>query len=153
LKKSLADVIFELGEYYAFIISAFLYNDIHRLPTEEDIKSCDKQERNLQRAIVACRDLLDLTAHEPGIKGPFPGDFYNEMIISTQNLLDRLCNLKSAVVCMPIEVRRQTTHPSVYLYRRDMVSKQNHQVSTVGSMVLISFPHGRLRRCYSIFIP
>lgn len=76
----------------------------------------------MQRAIVACRDLLDLTAHEPGLKAPFPTEFYNEMIISTQNLLDRLCNLKCAVAYMPIEVRRQTINPTVYLYRRDMVS-------------------------------
>ncbi|KAI9283636.1 hypothetical protein BC943DRAFT_280678 [Umbelopsis sp. AD052] len=122
LKKSVADVIYELGEYYAFIISAFLYDDIHRIHSPDDIKSCEKQERSLQRAIVACRELLKLTLHEPGLKAPFPTDFYSEMITSTQNLLDRLCNLKCAVVDMPVEVRRKTINPSVYLYRRDMTA-------------------------------
>ncbi|KAH8557090.1 hypothetical protein BGW37DRAFT_537718 [Umbelopsis sp. PMI_123] len=122
LKISLSDVIFELGEYYAFIISAFLYDDVHREHSPDDIKSCEKQERNLQRAIVACRELLNLTFHEPGLKAPFPTDFYDEMIITTQNLLDRLCNLKCAVVDMPIEVRKKTINPSVYLYRRDMTA-------------------------------
>ncbi|KAM3579788.1 hypothetical protein VKS41_007869 [Umbelopsis sp. WA50703] len=122
LRKSLADVIIELGEYYAFLISAFLYDDIHRLPAMEDIKSCEKQERNLQRAIVACRDLLNLTYHEPGLKAPFPTEFYNEMITTTQNLLDRLCNMRCAVVYMPIEVRKETVNADVYLYRRDMTA-------------------------------
>ncbi|KAG2171597.1 hypothetical protein INT43_008323, partial [Umbelopsis isabellina] len=122
LRKALADVILELGEYYAFLISAFLYDDVHRLPAAEDIKSCDKQERNLQRAIVACRDLLDLTYHEPGLKAPFPTEFYNEMITTTQNLLDRLCNLRCAVVHMPIDVRKETVNADVYLYRRDMTA-------------------------------
>jgi hypothetical protein len=164
LRKSLADVIIELGEYYAFLISAFLYDDIHRLPAMEDIKSCEKQERNLQRAIVACRDLLNLTYHEPGLKAPFPTEFYNEMITTTQNLLDRLCNMRCAVVYMPIEVRKETVNADVYLYRRDMVRTQKSnnkdgfeaisyvvvRVLTFGFFFIFIFVHYRPQRFYCI---
>lgn len=75
---------------------------------------------------------LPCSKHRPNrgllqrLKGPFPKDFYKEMIVSTRNLLDRLMSIRIALTNMPLEVKNDICKRELNVYRRDMVSYYQH---------------------------
>lgn len=114
-------MIGELGDYYTYLMGTFLFG-CHTKPAEDDIKRAQKLEGSIQKSINACNVLLELTDHEPRLKGTYPKAFYKEMIVSTRNLLDRLMSIRIALTNMPLEVKNDICKRELNVYRRDMVS-------------------------------
>ncbi|KAF7725301.1 hypothetical protein EC973_000311 [Apophysomyces ossiformis] len=121
-RKTISAIINELGEYYTYLTSNFLYHDINMPPSEEDIKTAEKMERKIQSSIDASFVLLQLTEHEPRLKAPFLKSFYGSMIVSLRNLLDRLMSMRTALTKMPLEVKQDICRPEYYVLRRKMIS-------------------------------
>ncbi|KAI9495945.1 hypothetical protein BDB00DRAFT_811080 [Zychaea mexicana] len=122
VRKSVAGIIGELGDYYTFLMGTFLFHDHQNLPSDEDEKKAQKMEGGIQKSINACSVLLELTDHEPRLKGPFPKDFYKEMIVSTRNLLDRLLTIRTALISMPASVKKDICLQEYNVHRRDMTA-------------------------------
>lgn len=122
VRKSVAGIIGELGDYYAYLMGTFLFHDPQIPPKLDDIKSAQKMEGKIQKSINACAVLLELTDHEPRLKGPFPKAFYSEMIVSTRNLLDRMLSIRIALSKMPTSVKKNICMREYNIHRRDMVS-------------------------------
>ena len=93
-------------------------------PSAEDVKKAQKMEGRIQKAINGCSVLLELTDHEPRLKGPFPKDFYKEMIVSTLNLLDRMLSIRISLASMPRSVKNDICLQDYNIHRRDMVKKR-----------------------------
>ncbi|KAG0167567.1 hypothetical protein DFQ30_005904 [Apophysomyces sp. BC1015] len=121
-RKTISGIINELGEYYTYLTSTFLYHDPHVPPSDEDIKTAEKMERKIQSSIDASFVLLQLTEHEPRFKAPFLKNFYESMIVSMRNLLDRLMSMRTALTKMPLEVKQDICQPEYYVLRREMIS-------------------------------
>ncbi|KAL0085688.1 hypothetical protein J3Q64DRAFT_1809690 [Phycomyces blakesleeanus] len=139
-RKSIAAVISELGDYYSYLMGTFFYHDPMFPPTEDDIKFGQKMERNIQSSIDSCSTLLELTDHEPRFKGPFPKEFYQEMIISTRNLLDRMMSIRVALEKMPQSVKRDLCSKEYYTYRRDLMSSMILHFYTLSSSLRSKIP-------------
>jgi len=56
--------------------------------------SADGRELHLQSQLSSLRDLLAQTRNEPRLKGPFAFDFYNEVLLSCERMLDRLHSMR-----------------------------------------------------------
>lgn len=128
IRKSLAAVVSDLGDYYSYVMGTFLYHDEGLFPTEDEFEEANQIERKLEKMLVTCHVLLELTDHEPRIKGPFPKEFYKEIIVSTNNLLDRMISLRIILMSMSPDVKKTVRNLDKYLYRRDMVieKKKKH---------------------------
>lgn len=123
VRETLASTMGDLGDYYSYIMGTFLYHDEGLYPTDDEFKEAEKMERKLENMLKTCNELLELTDHEPRLKGPFPKDFYKEILISTHNLLDRMVSLRVCLVKMSPKVKKTVRKMDKYLYRRDMVIK------------------------------
>lgn len=123
VRKTLANTISDLGDYYSYIMGTFLYHNESLSPTDDEFKEAEKMERKLEKTLNTCNELLELTDHEPRLKGPFPKEFYKEMLVSVHNLLDRMVSLRICLMKMTPEVKNTVRKMDKYLYRRDMVIK------------------------------
>ena len=128
VRKSLAGIIGELGDYYTYLIGTFLFHDKDSQPSDEDVKKAQKMEGRIQKSINACSVLLELTDHEPRLKGPFPKDFYKEMIVSTLNLLDRMLSIRTSLASMPRSVKNDICLQDYNIHRRDMVKTKKNVI-------------------------
>lgn len=54
----------------------------------------DGRELHLQSQLSSLRDLLAQTRNEPRLKGPFAFEFYNEVLLSCERMLDRLHSMR-----------------------------------------------------------
>jgi uncharacterized membrane protein YgaE (UPF0421/DUF939 family) len=122
VRKSLASTVSDLGDYYSYVVGTFLYHDESLFPTKDEFEEAEKMEHKLEKMLNTCNELLNLTDHEPRLKGPFPKEFYKEMLISTRNLLDRMMSLRTTLMKMSPEVKKTVRNLDKYLYRRDMVN-------------------------------
>ena len=121
-RQSVSSIANRLGEYYNFLTGTFLYHDLSIPPSEDDIKRCTQMEQKIQSSINATSVLLELTDHEPRLKGPFPKKIYREMLNSTQAILDNLGSIRVALLQMPWIVKLDICNQHHYKYRRDMVN-------------------------------
>ncbi|KAI7864354.1 hypothetical protein BDF14DRAFT_1732339 [Spinellus fusiger] len=119
-RKSISLVIHELGDYYAYLMGTFLYHDPLVPPSEEDIRQSQKMESKIQSSIDSCSMLLELTDHEPRLKGPFPKEFYKEMLISIRNILDRIMSIRIALTKMPEVVKHSICKKDTHYHRHHM---------------------------------
>lgn len=78
-------------------------------------------EDKIQASLNASSVLLDLTDHEPRLKGPFPKEFYRQILASSQAILDHMGSMRVALTEMPIAVKLEICNQEHYPYRRDMV--------------------------------
>ncbi|KAI8092100.1 hypothetical protein BDF21DRAFT_436776 [Thamnidium elegans] len=122
VRKMLASAIGDIGDYYSYIMGTFLYHDQGLFPTEDEFEEAQKMEHNLEKKLIACNELLQLTDHEPRLKGPFPKEFYKDILVSSHNLLDRMMSLRVCLTKMSPEVKHTVRRMDKYLYRRDMVA-------------------------------
>ncbi|KAI9256366.1 hypothetical protein EDC94DRAFT_616226 [Helicostylum pulchrum] len=122
VRKTLASAIGDIGDYYSYIMGTFLYHDQGLFPTEDEFEEAQKMEHNLEKKLIACNELLQLTDHEPRLKGPFPKEFYKDILVSSHNLLDRMMSLRVCLTKMSPEVKGTVRKMDKYLYRRDMVA-------------------------------
>jgi hypothetical protein len=104
-------------------MGTFLYHDEKLPPTLNDFKEAEKTEKELEKMLNTCNELLKLTDHEPRLKGPFPKEYYKEILVSAQNLLDRMISLRISLMKMSLEVKIEVRNMDKYLYRRDMVCR------------------------------
>lgn len=123
VRKTLAQTVGDLGDYYSYIMGTFLYHDEGLFPTEDEFKEAEKIEHTLEKKLNTCNELLELTDHEPRLKGPFPKDFYKEILVSAHNLLDRMVSLRICLKKMSPEVKNTVRKMDKCLYRRDMVKQ------------------------------
>lgn len=121
VRKTLASAISDIGDYYSYIMGTFLYHDQGLFPTEDEFEEAEKMENKLEKKLIACNELLQLTDHEPRLKGPFPKEFYKDILVSSHNLLDRMMSLRVCLTKMSPEVKYTVRKMDKYLYRRDMV--------------------------------
>ncbi|KAI7906491.1 uncharacterized protein BX663DRAFT_529215 [Cokeromyces recurvatus] len=122
VRKSLASCLIQLEDYYTYVIGTFLYHNPYTLPNDEEITKSIKLENRIQSAIDTCSVLLELTDHEPRFRGPFPKLFYKEMIVSVRNILDRLLSIRTALLQMPLEVKRDICEKAYHADRRDLTA-------------------------------
>ncbi|RCI05206.1 hypothetical protein CU098_012605, partial [Rhizopus stolonifer] len=122
VRKTLASAIGDLGDYYAYVMGTFLYHDEGLFPTIDEYKEAEKIERRLESMLTTCGVLLELTDHEPRLKGPFPKEFYREMITSCMNMLDCLVSMRIAFLKMSPSVKKTVWSLDQNFYRRDMVA-------------------------------
>ncbi|EPB88022.1 hypothetical protein HMPREF1544_05200 [Mucor circinelloides 1006PhL] len=122
IRKTLACTIGDLGDYFSYVMGTFLYHDEGLFPTDDEFKEAEKMERKLGKMLNTCNVLLELTDHEPRLKGPFPKEFYREMLISSHNLLDRMMSLRIILIKMSPSVKKTVRGLDIYHYRRDMVA-------------------------------
>lgn len=123
VRTSIAGCMGQLENYYTYLLGTFLYHDPQNLPTDADITKGEKMENKIQSAIDACSVLLELTDHEPRFHGPFPKLFYKEMIISMRNILDRMVNMRIALLEMPSSVKSVVCAKEYQTDRKDLVIK------------------------------
>lgn len=121
VRTSIAGCMLQLEDYYTYLLGTFLYHDLQSLPSDAEITKGEKMESKIQSAIDACSVLLELTDHEPRFHGPFPKLFYKEMITCLRNILDRMVNIRIALLEMPISVKRVVCAKEYHLDRKDMV--------------------------------
>ncbi|KAI8391655.1 Fusaric acid resistance protein-like-domain-containing protein [Radiomyces spectabilis] len=121
-REFVSAVIGDLGDYYTYLMGTFLYHDERVPPTQLDIVQSQKMENGIQKSITASSVLLQLTDHEPRLKGPFPKEFYREMIVCTRNMLDRLMSMRIALVKMVPAVKEEVCLQAHSVYRHDMVA-------------------------------
>ncbi|KAI9317563.1 hypothetical protein BX666DRAFT_1938456 [Dichotomocladium elegans] len=140
VRKSLASIIGELGDYYAYLIGTFLFHDPAVPPSDDEVKGAQKMEGAIQKSINACHVLLELTDNEPRLKGPFPKAFYTEMIVSTRNLLDRLMSIRTALTGMPRDVKREICQRDLNTHRRDMTASMLLHFYTLQSSLKSKIP-------------
>jgi hypothetical protein len=122
IRKSLAGTVSDIGDYYSYVMGTFLYHDEGLFPTGDEYEEAQQMERKLEKMLETCHVLLELTDHEPRIKGPFPKEFYKEIIVSANNLLDRMVSLRIIFMNMPPSVKKTVRNLDKHLYRRDMVN-------------------------------
>lgn len=134
VRKSVSGIIGELGDYYTYLMGTFLFHQ-QIAPSSDDVKRAQKMEGKIQKSINACAMLLELTDHEPRLKGPFPKAFYQEMIVSTRNLLDRLLSIRIALEHMPLSVKQDVCQQEYNRYRRDMTASMLLHFYTLQSYV------------------
>ncbi|KAG0172340.1 hypothetical protein DFQ28_011056 [Apophysomyces sp. BC1034] len=152
VRKSISGVLDDLGDYFTYLMGTFLYHDKGIPPTEDDIKESRKIEKKIQKTINACSVLLELTDHEPRLKGPFPKEFYKEMIVSLGNLLDHILSIRLALLKMPPMVKDELMQHDQNIYRRDLVASlllHFHTLSTSlksKSPLPIYMPSARVAR-------
>ncbi|KAI8388044.1 uncharacterized protein BYT42DRAFT_558741 [Radiomyces spectabilis] len=139
-RKSISGILSEFGDYYTFLMGTFLYHHPMSPPTEEDIKKATKIENRIQSLIDAASVLLELTNHEPRLKGPFPKDFYKEMIVALRNLLDRMLSIRTALTKMSPFVKRDICDQEYYLYRRDMIAAMLLHFHTLAASLRSKMP-------------
>ncbi|KAI9474873.1 Fusaric acid resistance protein-like-domain-containing protein [Zychaea mexicana] len=139
-RKSVSGISNRLGEYYNFLVGTFLYHDIDVPPTEDDMRRCTKIEDKIQASINATSVLLELTDHEPRLKGPFPKEIYREMIDSCQAILDSLGSIRVALLQMPWIVKLDICNQQHYTYRRDMIAALMLHFYTVSSSLASKIP-------------
>ncbi|KAI9264352.1 Fusaric acid resistance protein-like-domain-containing protein [Phascolomyces articulosus] len=139
-RRSVSSISNHLGEYYSFLVGAFLYNDLSTAPPEVDIKRCTKMEKKIQASINATSVLLELTDHEPRLKGPFPKEIYREMVNSSQAILDNLGSIRVALLQMPWIVKLDVCNQQHYMYRRDMVAALMLHFYTISCSLASKIP-------------
>ncbi|KAL9557711.1 hypothetical protein MBANPS3_001258 [Mucor bainieri] len=122
IRETLACTIGDLGDYFSYVMGTFLYHEEGLFPTQDEFKEAEKMERKLEKMLNTCNVLLELTDHEPRLKGPFPKEFYREMLISAHNLLDRMMSLRIILMKMSPGVKKTVRGLDIYHYRRDMVA-------------------------------
>ena len=122
IRETLACTIGDLGDYFSYVMGTFLYHDEGLFPTNDEFNEAERMERKLEKMLNTCKVLLELTDHEPRLKGPFPKEFYREMLISAQNLLDRMMSLRIILMKMSPSVKKTVRNLDIYHYRRDMAS-------------------------------
>jgi hypothetical protein len=103
-------------------LGTLLYHDPNVYPSSEDLNRAEKLENKTQEAINVCSVLLELTEHEPRFKGPFPKDFYKEIINSMRNILDNMLSIRVSLLRMPAVVKHDICAAEYHADRRDMVS-------------------------------
>ncbi|KAI8137954.1 Fusaric acid resistance protein-like-domain-containing protein [Fennellomyces sp. T-0311] len=138
VRKSISGTIGELGDYYTYLMGTFLFNELQA--SDDDVKKAQKIESKIQKSIDACAVLLELTDHEPRLKGPFPKDFYKEMIVSTRNILDRLLSMRTALISMPSSVKKDICLQDYNVYRRDMTASMLLHFYTLQSSLNSKIP-------------
>lgn len=121
VRETLASTINDMGDYYSYVMGTFLFHNEELVPTKNEFEEAERLERKLEKRLFTCHELLELTDHEPRLKGPFPKEFYKEMLASARNLLDRTMTLRASLVKMPPEVKKTVRDLDKHLYRRDMV--------------------------------
>jgi hypothetical protein len=152
VRKTLACTIGDLGDYYSYVMGTFFYYPERLFPTMDEFKEAEKMERKLGKKLVTCNELLELTDHEPRLKGPFPKEFYKEMLVSAHNLLDRMIALRISLMKMSPGTNKTVRKLDKYLYRRDMVRKKIRlAINKYVIVVLNHFIYRWLQYCY-IFI-
>lgn len=133
-------ILNRLGEYYVFLVGTFLYYNPDEPPTAVDFKYGLKMETKIQMTINNARVLLELTDHEPRLKGPFPKAFYKEMLTSSQSILNHLGSIRVSLSHMPVTVKNDICHEAYYLYRRDMIACMMLHFHTVASSLASKMP-------------
>ena len=58
------------------------------------ISADQRRELHLQSQLGDLRDLLSQTKNEPRLKGPFAFEFYQEVLLSCERMLDRLHSMR-----------------------------------------------------------
>lgn len=53
-----------------------------------------RRELHLQRQLIKLQELLEVTQHEPRLKGPFPVGLYRDILASLQRVLDKLHSMR-----------------------------------------------------------
>ncbi|KAI7853215.1 Fusaric acid resistance protein-like-domain-containing protein [Circinella umbellata] len=139
-RQSVSSIANRLGEYYNFLTGTFLYHDLSIPPSEDDIRRCTQMEQKIQSSINSTSVLLELTDHEPRLKGPFPKEIYREMINSTQAILDNLGSIRVALLQMPWIVKLDICNQHHYKYRRDMVASLMLHFYTISSSLASKVP-------------
>ncbi|ORY91108.1 hypothetical protein BCR43DRAFT_538228 [Syncephalastrum racemosum] len=140
VRKSISGILNRLGEYYIYLVGTFLYSEPDNPPTAVDIKHSLKMETKIQATITNARVLLELTDHEPRLKGPFPKAFYKEMLASSQSILNHLGSIRVSLSKMPLTVKNDICHEAYYLYRRDMIACMMLHFHTVASSLASKMP-------------
>ncbi|KAI8641877.1 hypothetical protein BD408DRAFT_417551 [Parasitella parasitica] len=140
VRKSIANCMDQLEDYYTFVMGTFLYHDPETMPADTDISKGEKIESKIQSSIDACLVLLELTDHEPRFRGPFPKLFYKEMIVSMRNILDRLLSIRVALLQMPLVVKHDICEKEYHVERRDMIASMLLSFHTLASSLRSKTP-------------
>ncbi|KAI8145876.1 Fusaric acid resistance protein-like-domain-containing protein [Fennellomyces sp. T-0311] len=139
-RRSVSSIMSRLGEYYNFLVGTFLYHDPSVPPTESDITKGSKLESKIQASINATSVLLELTDHEPRLKGPFPKEIYHHMIDSCQAILDNLVSIRVALIQMPWIVKMDICSEQHYVLRRDMIASLMIHFYAISSSLASKVP-------------
>ncbi|CEP15871.1 hypothetical protein [Parasitella parasitica] len=140
VRKSIANCMDQLEDYYTFVMGVFLYHSPETAPADSDVVQGEKLESKIQSAIDACSVLLELTDHEPRFRGPFPKLFYKEMIVSMRNILDRLLSIRVALLQMPLVVKHDICDKEYRVERRDMIASMLLSFHTLASSLRSKTP-------------
>lgn len=101
------------------------------------------RELHLQGQLTYMRTLLSQTKREPRLKGPFPVDFYNEVLLSCERMLDRLHSMRCVttrdawdnVSCQPTTLEGKLT-PEQGIRRAFVAPVNKQRREMAGSVIL-----------------
>jgi hypothetical protein len=135
LRKGLSQLIINMSWLYNKLV--FIYSDRNDAANSASLSSHQltvsskefmEMELFLQLSLIKLKELLSQTPNEPRMKGPFPVESYNKIIIGCQNILDKLLSMRIAVTkeewytsirnnfLLPISKERKDLVGSVLLY-------------------------------------
>lgn len=139
LRKGLSQLFINMSWLYNRLVAVYSVNrkpDItdsfdHSINVSHALSKSAREfiemELFLQLSLLKLRELLSQTPNEPRMKGPFPVNTYNDILIGCQNILDKLLSMRIAVT-------KQEWYTSI---RRDFiipVSKERKDL--VGNTIL-----------------
>ncbi|KAI8876515.1 hypothetical protein K501DRAFT_231909 [Backusella circina FSU 941] len=140
VRKSVAGCMSQLEDYYTYLLGTMLYHDPNVYPSTEDLNGAEKLENKTQEAINVCSVLLELTEHEPRFKGPFPKEFYKEIINSMRNILDNMLSIRVSLLRMPAVVKHDICAAEYHADRRDMIAAVLLTFHTIGTSLRSKTP-------------
>ncbi|TPX58693.1 hypothetical protein PhCBS80983_g02942 [Powellomyces hirtus] len=124
LRLGLSGVIFDIGLLYSRLVGLF---DSAKEPTRQDMHEFLEDELELRLSLARLRILLEDTAHEPRLRGPFPTDSYARLIDGCSHILNKLISMRSGMTVngfariradfvTPVQPQRQKMIGTMLLY-------------------------------------
>ncbi|KAK9704585.1 hypothetical protein K7432_010102 [Basidiobolus ranarum] len=143
LRKELSQFFLRISELYHKLVAMYSSEDNEsngdtlegssnvpiNIDKNREIKEFLDLELQLQLALLNLHVLLSQTSHEPRLKGPYPQSTYKLILVSCQNLLDKL-------LAMRIAVTKEVWFQSV---REDFVMPVNDERKQMVGCILLSF--------------
>ncbi|KAF8134727.1 Fusaric acid resistance protein-like-domain-containing protein [Mycena galopus ATCC 62051] len=160
LSKALGEFCLNIGWLYTRLVASNSYAQNSREVAEEyggsesetqplapenarltsSIKEFMAMELHLQIKLIELQGLLDLTQHEPRLKGPFPVELYRGILASLQTILDKLHSIRCVTTREEWQSVRQDFILPVNKERREMVGNIILSFSTLASAFHLKAP-------------
>lgn len=96
LRKSLSSMLLSLGICYRGVVAKYIYHEVGKGPSAEDIKISRIQEEKLREGCLGMRELLDMTRHEIRVRSPFDSTPFSEAIDACERFLEHIIEVRQA---------------------------------------------------------